>query len=217
MIKGAIFDLDGTILDTLSSLEKAGNLMLSALGFPPAPKAEYGYFAGNGMDVLVERALCYNGDTELIHYEQAKQLYREYLREYCNYAVKPFDGILTLLDELKNKNILTAVCTNKPHETAVAMIEKHFGKNTFSMILGQKDDFPKKPDPAGVLKILNKWNILPEECLYTGDSDVDMLTGKSAGTLTVGVLWGFRSKEELLENGADGLAETPLDLLKFIQ
>ena len=217
MIKGAIFDLDGTLLATLDSIAKSGNEMLKHFGFPPAPKEQYGVFAGDGADVLVERALNYSGDTSLSHSEEAKRKYREYFREFCDYNVKPYDGISELLDGLCKKNIKLAVFTNKPHENAVKLMKKHFPSYPFTHIFGQCDAYPKKPDPTGMLQILNDWGISPGECVYLGDSNVDMKTGKRANCLTVGALWGFRTKEELLANGADRVISRPLELLDCLE
>ncbi|MBO5409489.1 MAG: HAD family hydrolase [Clostridia bacterium] len=217
MIKGAIFDLDGTLLDTLESIAKSGNEMLCSFGLAPAPVKQYGVFAGNGADVLVERALCYSTDNKLSLLEDAKRRYREFFREFCSYRVKPYEGIVPLLEKLKEKNIRLAVCTNKPHENAVRLIQEYFGDNVFTAVLGQREGFPKKPDPKGIFTILSQWDISPDECVYLGDSDVDMKTGKNAGCLTVGVLWGFRDKEELQANGADHVIAHPMDLISLLK
>ncbi len=217
MIKGAIFDLDGTLLNTLESIAKAGNTLLQSFGYPPAPVKQYGIFAGDGADVLVERALLYSGDTNLSKAEEAKARYREIFPEFCSYQVKPYEGILEMLGELKKQNIRLAICTNKPHASAVRLAKEYFGEDCFTDVLGQQDGFPKKPDPAGLLKIASDWGIAPSECVYLGDSDVDMKTGKSAGCLTVGVLWGFRDEEELMANGADRVISHPDELLPFLK
>lgn len=217
MIKGAIFDLDGTLLATLESIAKAGNTMLAQFGYPPVPVKQYGVFAGNGADKLVERALIYSGDTKLTHLEEAICVYREIFKQYCSYQVKPYEGILPMLSELQNQNIRLAVVTNKPHVNAVCLMKEYFGNYPFTHVIGQQDGFPQKPDPAGIFEIVSQWGISPEECVYLGDSDVDMKTGKGAGCLTVGVLWGFREKEELLANGADHLISHPLELLPLLK
>lgn len=216
MKKAVIFDLDGTILDTLDSIWKCGNMMLAELGFAPAPREQYGYFAGNGADKLVERALRYSGDDSLAHFDEGKRIYRLYFRQYCDYNVCPYDGMLSLLDELCGKGIRLAVCTNKPHEEAVRLVKKHFG-DRFSSVLGQRDDFPRKPDPKGIHVILNEWGMKADECIYIGDSDVDMFTGKAAGVFTIGALWGFRTREELASAGADALAEHPKEILLHLK
>ena len=217
MIKGAIFDLDGTLLATLESIAKSGNEMLKHFGFPPAPVSKYGEFAGDGADVLVERALKYSGDTSLSYLPEAKIKYRECFREFCAYNVKPYEGIVEMLDSLCKKNIKLAVFTNKPHENAVKLMKEHFSSYPFTHVFGQCDAYPRKPDPTGIFQILRDWGICSEECVYVGDSDVDMKTGKRANCLTVGVLWGFRTREELHANGADGVISHPLELLEYLE
>lgn len=217
MIKGAIFDLDGTLLATLESIAKAGNTMLKHFGYPPVPVKQYGIFAGNGADKLVERALIYSGDTKLVHLEEAIRVYRECFGEYCSYEVKPYDGIVKMLDELVAKKIRLGVVTNKPHVNAVRLMKEYFGNYPFTHVIGQQEGLPQKPDPAGIFTLLSDWEIAPSECVYLGDSDVDMQTGNNAGCLTVGVLWGFRDKGELDENGAHHTIENPLELLDLLK
>ena len=217
MIKGAIFDLDGTLLATLESIAKSGNEMLNFFGFPSAPVSKYGEFAGDGADVLVERALVYSGDTALSCLEEAKKKYRECFREFCTYQVKPYPGISEMLAGLCQNNIQLAVFTNKPHENAVKLMKEHFPTCPFSHIFGQCDAYPRKPDPTGKFQILRDWNISSEECVYVGDSDVDMKTGRRANCLTIGALWGFRTRAELLANGADAVISHPLELLKYLE
>lgn len=213
MTKGVIFDLDGTLLDTLESIAKSGNEMLRHYGFLPAPVARYGIYAGDGADVLVERALREAGDVTLSFYEEARKLYRECFHRFCSYEVKPYEGILPMLSALLEHQIPLAVYTNKPHENAVRLVEEYFGANTFTHILGQSPDRPRKPDPAGIFEITKDWGVSPKDCLYLGDTDVDMQTGTAAGCVTVGVLWGFREEKELLDHGARLLAHHPLEIL----
>lgn len=217
MIKGAIFDLDGTLLATLESIAKSGNEMLKTFGYKSVPVRQYGAFAGNGADKLVERALLYSGDTKLSHLEEAIRVYRECFGQYCSYEVKPYDGILKMLDELIAKKIRLGVVTNKPHKNAVRLMNEYFGDYPFTHVLGQQEGFPQKPDPTGILTVLKDWNIAPSECVYLGDSDVDMQTGTNAGCLTVGVLWGFRDEKELQENGAHHVISHPTDLLPLLE
>ena len=217
MIKGAIFDLDGTLLATLESIAKAGNTMLKHFGYPPVPVKQYGIFAGNGADKLVERALIYSGDTKLVHLEEAIRVYREIFGEYCSYQVKPYDGIVKMLDELVAKKIHLGVVTNKPHVSATRLMKEYFGNYPFTHVIGQQTGLPQKPDPAGIFTLLSDWGIAPSECVYLGGSDVDMQTGNNAGCLTIGVLWGFRDKGELDENGAHHTIENPLELLDLLK
>lgn len=217
MIKGAIFDLDGTLLATLESIAKAGNTMLEKLGYPPIAAKQYGVFAGNGADKLVERAIIYSGDINLTKRDEAIRVYREVFKEYCSYQVKPYDGILDMLGELTSKKIRLAVVTNKPHVNAVRLMKEYFGEYSFTHVIGQQEGFPQKPDPAGIFSVLSDWGIAPSDCVYLGDSDVDMQTGNNAGCMTVGVLWGFRDKAELDENGAHHTISHPMELLSLLK
>lgn len=217
MIKGAIFDLDGTLLATLESIAKSGNAMLNHFGYPEVAVEQYGVFAGNGADKLVERALIYSGDTELVHLREAITVYREYFGQFCSYQVKPYEGIAQMLSELVAKKIRLGVVTNKPHQNAVRLMKEYFGNDPFTHVLGQQDGLPQKPDSTGIFTVLKDWGIAPSECVYLGDSDVDMQTGNNAGCLTVGVLWGFRDEKELRENGAHHVISHPMDLLPLLK
>ena len=127
----------------------------------------------------------------------------------------PYDGIVQTLESLKRNGIKLAVVTNKAHSAAKPLVEEFFCK-TFDEVVGQKENVPTKPNPQSVFSVLEKLNVTPDECLFVGDSGVDMQTAKNAGIKAVGVLWGFRKKEELIEDGADEIISSPLDLLKII-
>ena len=142
-------------------------------------------------------------------------MHKKTYEQFSMYKVKVFEGIMELLESLKNKNIKIAVLTNKPHNRAIDVVTGLFGKNYFDIVLGQSDDFERKPSPQGALIISKEFNVKPEECVYLGDTNTDMITGKSAGMFTVGVLWGFRDRQELVDNNADYIIEKPLDLLKL--
>ena len=144
------------------------------------------------------------------------QRYREYFAVDCMYQVKPYEGIPELLAALKEKELRLAVLSNKPHEQTVMVVETLFGKGYFDWIQGQKPGIPLKPDPAGVYGILDAFSFQPSETVYLGDTAPDMKTGKNAGAFTVGVLWGFREREELEEAKADALIKSPLELLEFL-
>lgn len=216
MYKAAIFDLDGTLADTIESLASAGNDMLLQCGFSPLPKKDYCYFAGDGADILVRRALRAAGDETETQFEKAYQIYCNIFAKDCTYKVKAFDGMEEVLWNLKRKNIKLGVLTNKPHKSAVKVVETLYGKQLFDCIVGQIEGLPKKPDCTGALKLAEKFQSKPEECLYIGDTNVDMKTGKCAGMYTVGVLWGFRTRKELEENHADIIIEKPDKLLTLL-
>lgn len=216
MKKAVIFDLDGTLSDSIHSIKYSGDKALEAFGYGPFSLEQYKYFIGDGAANLVRRALQAGGDKELVHFQEAYALYREVFRENCMYRVKPYDGIQELLAFLKDQGVKTAVLSNKPHSETENVVETLFGKNCFNVIRGQTEDVPLKPSPEGVFRILEQLGLEAADALYLGDTATDMHTGRNAGLFTVGALWGFREKEELVEGGAEALVEYPLELLRYI-
>lgn len=214
--KAVIFDLDGTLTDTLKSIWKSANLALADVGLSPFEIDRYRYFVGDGAAELVKRALIADGDTELVHFEKMAESYRRHFEKYVNYEVRPYEGIVDLIHALKEKGILLAVNSNKPHERTISVVEKHFGKGTFDILVGQSDERARKPAPDGVLYIMEQLGLSKDEVIYLGDTCVDMKTGKSAGVYTVGALWGFRDRQELEENHADAIIAHPMDLLEYL-
>ena len=152
------------------------------------------------------------GDTELTHYEEVRRIYRKKFDEDPLYKVVPYEGIKEMLKELKKRGMRLAVCSNKPHVAAVKVIEKMFD-GYFDFVIGQSDSIRRKPAPDGPLKAASEFGVSPSECMYVGDTKTDMETGTAAKMHTVGVLWGFRDREELESNGAEKVAEKPQDLL----
>lgn len=217
MKKAVIFDLDGTLSDSIASMKYCGDRALAPFGYGPFPESAYKYFVGDGAANLVKRALVAAGDTELVHFKEAFALYKEYFAKDCMYQVKPYREIPELLEELKRQELKIAVLSNKPHDQTVDVIETLFGKDYFDMIQGQKDGLPIKPDPSGVFVILKEFGLTADDILYLGDTATDMKTGKSAGAFTVGALWGFRDRKELEEGHADAIISHPLQLLDFVQ
>ena len=216
MKKAVIFDLDGTLANTIESLTYCGNRALQKFGLPSFTQEDYKYFVGDGSAVLVRRALTKAGDGQMAHYDEVYEEYCRLFAKDCMYQVRPYEGIVPLLEELKKKGIRIAVLSNKPHENSISVVETLFGKDYFDCIQGQKEGIPKKPDPAGVFQIEEYLGLAPEDFLYVGDTCVDMRTGKSAGLFTVGVLWGFRDRKELEENHADVIIEKPAELLELL-
>ena len=216
MIKAVIFDLDGTLTDTLESMAVAGNNTLESVGLEPRPIEEYKYFAGDGADVLVERFLKAAGDEKLEKYEEAYKNYKEEFALDCTYNVKVYDGILDMLEKLKEKKVKVAVLSNKPHQRVIQVVYKFFGEGMFNIVQGQMEGFAKKPDPEAAISIAKRLGVNPDEVLYVGDTDVDMQTGINASMNTVGVLWGFREEKELRENGAHNIISEPKQILDLI-
>lgn len=215
-MKACIFDLDGTLTNSLKSLAYSVNLTMRDLGYPSIEEEKFKLFAGDGRKVLLERSLKEVGDDKLQHLEQAIQIYDEYFKEYSMYQVVPYEGIVDTLNALKKQGILLAVLSNKPHLQAVRVVTEVFGKDMFHSIRGQQEEVPRKPDPAGALLIAEELQVDTTECLYIGDTNTDMQTGNSAGMNTVGVTWGFRKPEELRENHAKYLIDTPQELLDLV-
>lgn len=216
MKKAVIFDLDGTLSDSIQSMKRCGDEAVAAWGYGPFSEEQYKYFVGDGAANLVKRMLLAAGDKELVHFEEAFARYKELFREGCMYKVKPYDGIPELLSALKEKGVAIAVLSNKPHEETVNVIETLFGRGYFDVIQGQKENVAIKPSAEGVFQILEQLKLSAADILYLGDTSTDMQTGKNAGAFTVGALWGFRDRRELEENHADAVIEHPLQLLKYL-
>ena len=216
MKKAAIFDLDGTLSDSIMSMKYSGDKTMAEFGYGPFSVQDYKYFVGDGAANLVKRALIKSGDTGLTHFEAAYARYKEIFQANCMYQVKPYEGICALLEELKRLSVRIAVLSNKPDRDSLRVVEALFGKGYFDFVQGQREDIPRKPDPAGVYRIMEAFVLPAGDFLYVGDSGVDMKTGRAAGIFTVGVLWGFRDREELVENGADAVISKPLELLSHL-
>lgn len=216
MKKAVIFDLDGTLADSLESIWYCANYAIGTCGFDPIPLEKYNIFVGDGADTLIKRCLAYSGDTEGEYFEKAFLQFQLFFKEHCMYHVKPYDGIPETLDALKQAGIKIAVFSNKPHERTVDVVETLFGKDYFDEILGQADDRPKKPSPNGVFYLAEKLGVEIQDIAYVGDTSTDMMTGKSAGALTIGVLWGFRGRDELEKYKADVIIDKPSDILSQV-
>lgn len=212
MYQAGIFDLDGTLADTVDSMAYAANLAMGELGLPVQPAEKFKYFAGDGAKELVRRCLVAGGDLSCSHFEEMERLYRRYFGKYCMYHVKPYDGILKLLESMKGRGMKIAVLSNKPHAQAIDVVESIFGKGYFDYVQGQTETVPRKPSPIGALRIAEVFGVDAADCIYIGDTNTDMQTGKAAGMFTVGVLWGFRTREELEENHADRIAGHPSEI-----
>lgn len=215
MYKVCIFDLDGTIADTVESIAHVGNQTLRAFGLPEIPVKDYNFYAGDGADVQVKRMLAAVPGGDKVDYEEVRTQYRKWFAENPFYHVKPYDGILELLEGLKAQGIKIAVLSNKPHGAAVEVVHKIFGRDMFHKIQGQTSEIPRKPSPIGALAVAKEFGALPQECLYCGDTNTDMDTGKAAGMFTIGVTWGFRPRTELEEHHADKIVNQPSEILEL--
>lgn len=215
MIKAVIFDLDGTLSYTLDSISYSGNLALEELGFTALPKDDYKYFCGDGSDELVRRILKASGDTDCTRYEELRKAYGKFFRQYADYNVRPYDGMPEALADLKSKGLKLAVLSNKPHPQTIEVVNKLYG-DIFDYIQGNTPEINRKPSPDGAFIIAKALAIDTSEILYVGDTATDMQTGNAAGMKTVGVLWGYRTLEELTENKADIIISHPSELKKCL-
>ncbi len=208
----AIFDLDGTLVDSLRDLADTANKVLAEFGYPIHPVDAFRYFVGDGLQALIER-ISPTGLTEK-EYDHCMQRFNEiytlnWLRNSC-----PYPGIHAMLAGLKNAGLSLAVLSNKPHSFTLEFVDYFFPGGIFPIVFGQRPEVEKKPSPAGALEIANMMAVAPSECLYIGDTAVDMQTGKSAGMFTVGVLWGFRERQELRDHRADKIVQHPMEIVE---
>ncbi len=215
MKKLFIFDLDGTILDTVHTIAYYVNDALSHFGFPENETDAYKYFAGNGVAHLVHRALdAHNLDTE----ENFNKVFPYYMENYNKntlYKTEHFPNMPETLKALKEKGIKIAVVSNKPDSTVQPLLPHFFEDGLFDIAFGARENVPLKPDPAAVNEVIRLCGVEKQDVVYVGDTGTDMQTGKNAGLFTVGVLWGFRDEAELKENGANVTIEKPEELLNY--
>ena len=198
-----IFDLDGTLVDSLEDLANTCNLILEQLQLPIHPLNSYRTFVGDGVDMLITRILP---DSHKHLQKEARQRFDTMYPKYCLEYTKMYPGIKELIDSLYKQGVHLAVVTNKPDVIAKKMVQSLFGSK-FLYIYGNNPIYPRKPDPYFVNQIVNDLQVDKQKVFYIGDSDVDMLTGKNAGVKTIGVAWGFRGKEELIMHGANYVVE----------
>jgi phosphoglycolate phosphatase len=214
--RGILFDLDGTLLDTLADLSDAMNRVLEEMGFPPHNTDAYRRFVGNGALMLVKRALPKNKCDD----DMVRSCLDAFLREYGeNWMVRtrPYEGVAEMLDALTKCGLKMAILSNKRDEITKKSVRELLRKWTFDAVVGQREDVPLKPDPTAALEIADLLHIPPAEFAYLGDSPEDMETALAAGMFPVGALWGFRSEAELVEGGARVLIREPLDLLEVLE
>lgn len=205
MIRLVIFDLDGTLLNTITDLKNACNVALEQFGYPLHDETAYKTYVGNGIYKLIERSLPQEArDEEKIY--QVKAVFDAYYAAHSLDETKPYPGTEALLTHLQDKGIACGVVTNKAHDYAVHLVDRFFGKG-IQLTLGQREGIPTKPNPQGVKEMMAYFKVKPEACLYVGDSNVDIETARAAGVPSIGVLWGFREEAELRVAGADYLAE----------
>ena len=213
--RGVILDMDGTLLDTIEDLADCMNRVLERNGYPVHPVDSYRYFVGEGMEMLVRRALPAGRDDRETVARCLADMHKEYGSGWACCS-KLYPGIEELLDFLEDKKIPKAVLSNKPDGFTKAMAEAFLDRWTFFEVRGEGLSTPRKPNPAAALEIAAAMGIPPRHILYLGDSGIDMQTANRAGMYPVGALWGFRTAEELKLNGARALAKTPREVISII-
>lgn len=202
MKKFVIFDLDGTLVDSIYDLADCVNLALRKFGLRENTLQEYYSFVGNGMENLIRTAMKLRGNDEAL-YKKVRSEFDMLYREHCNDKTIPYEGVAKLLEKLNSQGIETAVLTNKAHEFVEGILKKCFPQHKFSAAWGNQDGRKRKPDPEVLLMLVKESGFEIAECVYVGDSEVDVKTAKNAGMDLVCVLWGFRSEQQLEEAGAE--------------
>ena len=210
--KAVLFDLDGTLLNTIEDLADAMNASLAACGLPTHTAEACKYFVGDGVRNFALRSLPPDRRDEAT-LGKIIPLYRDAYSKNWDNKTRPYEGVPELLDALTARGLKMIVYSNKPDEFTNLTVRKLLAKWEFAAIVGAREGFPNKPDPSASLDILGKLGLRSAEVVYVGDTGTDMQTATAAGMFAVGALWGFRTAKELLENGARVLIERPTDLL----
>ena len=213
--KAIVFDLDGTLLDTLEDLADSANAALAAMNLPQHPVEAYRYFVGDGLENLVRRTMGprANDPSEVARGIGLSR--QEYARRWADKS-KPYPGIPELLDQLTSRGIPMAVFSNKPDEFTQLCVTRLLPSWRFAAVRGATAEFPRKPDPSGAIAIAAKLSVAPADVLYLGDTNTDMRTAVAAGMYPVGALWGFRTADELRDAGAAVLVKSPMDVLGLL-
>jgi phosphoglycolate phosphatase len=213
--KAVLFDLDGTLLDTLEDIANAANRVLASKGFPTRPLEVHRAAVGDGARILMQRILPEaNRDADTI--QECFAAFRRDYGEQWNVNTKPYAGVSKMLDALQAHGLKMAVLSNKPADFTRKCVYEILSKWNFDPVFGGEDGIPNKPDPSGAIEISKRLSIPPEQFIYLGDTGVDMITANAAGMFAVGALWGFRDREELEKEGAKVLLKRPEDLLNFL-
>ncbi|RXJ65919.1 HAD family hydrolase [Halarcobacter ebronensis] len=213
--KAVIFDMDGTILNSLEDIAISSNIVLKEFNFPTHKIEDYKNFVGGGVQILLDN--CTPKDISQELYKKVFERFKEVYENNVHNRTKPYEGIYELLKELKRREIKMGILSNKMHDFTLKYYEKFFMDFNMQEVHGQKSHIPKKPDPMGATLIAKSFNLEPSQILFVGDSDVDMQTAKAAGMISVGVAWGFRGIEELIEHGANHIVKTPIDILNLLE
>lgn len=213
--RACLFDLDGTLLDTLRDLGESMNLVLQQRGYPVHPIDAYRYFVGEGASLLVARAFPEDRRDEAT-VKAGLAAYRQVYEQHWNVHTRPYDGIAEMLDALAARGTTLGILSNKPHGMTRQCVEGYLARWTFACVLGQRDTVARKPDPAGALEAAHLMGVAPAEVLYLGDTATDMDTARAAGMFAVGATWGFRPESELRAHGAQAIVHQPREVLRIM-
>jgi len=210
-----LFDLDGTLLDTLYDIGNAMNHVLAVAGLPVHSLDDYRYFVGDGAAELVRRTLPENkrGEAEIQQYLEA---FKKYYGQHWQALTRPYEGIPEMLDALTRSGMKMAILSNKPHDFTRMCVDELLSDWRFDAVFGLRESVPRKPHPAGALEIAECLDLAPTEFLYLGDTAIDMKTAQAAGMFPLGALWGFRSREELIGSGAEAVIHHPLEIIELL-
>lgn len=215
MIKAVLFDLDGTLADSLIDLADGVNRAIALKGFPTHEVEAFKYFVGDGIPKMIERALPPEHRTE-DDINEIKEIFLPYYAVHYADNTYAYEGMPELVNILKAQGFIIAVVTNKEQHMANEVVKSLYG-DLFDLIFGKRDGIPAKPDPTAALMAMEELGVKPEECVFIGDSGMDVATAVNSGAVPVGELWGFRKKDELLENGAKYIISKPQELLAIIE
>ena len=213
-IEAIIFDLDGTLLNSLEDIAESANEVVKRFGAAPHSVEAYRYFVGDGLAMLMKRVMPDNSSSAVL--VESIECFQSIYSERWYKKTKPYDGIMEMLELFQRSGIKMAILSNKPDTFTQKCVNLFFPKIKFSAVVGKKEDSPPKPDPYSTLKIIDALTVHPERSLFVGDSSIDIKTGIGAGMITVGVDWGFRTKIELEEAGAYHIISSPQELIHYV-
>jgi phosphoglycolate phosphatase len=215
MFRAVIFDLDGTLVDSLADIAESMNTVLVSMGFPAHPLADYRRFVGDGMAMLARRVLPADRVDDATVEECVARLRKVYAGR-ATQRTAPYDGIPELLGGLASRGIRMAVLSNKPHDLTVKLVQQLFPRSPFEAVFGERPGIPRKPDPAGALEIAAMLGLDPSDFLYVGDTPTDVATARAAGMCAAGASWGFRDAEELTAAGAPVIVKSPAEVMDHL-